>query len=64
MQVFPLLDSVSETEETKSVLYLLDTAKITREKYEKMNNKSYLNETEACFVKGHMKKLLGKCLKT
>ena len=57
---FPLLDSVRETEETKSVLYLVDTAKITAEKYEKKNNKSYLNEVEAYFVRDHLKKLLGK----
>lgn len=49
-----------ETEETKSVLYLVDTAKITAEKYEKKNNKSYLNEVEAYFVRDHLKKLLGK----
>ena len=57
---FPILDSVRETEETKSVLYLVDTAKITAEKYEKKNNKSYLNEVEAYFVMEHLKKLLGK----
>ena len=58
--VYPLLDSVRETEETKSILYLVDTAKITAEKYEKKNNKSYLNEVEAYFVMDHLKKLLGK----
>lgn len=49
-----------KTEETKSVLYLVDTAKITAEKYEKKNNKSYLNEIEAVIVKDHLRKLLGK----
>ena len=58
--VYPLLDSVRETEETKSILYLVDTAKITAEKFEKKNNKSYLNEVEAYFVRDHLKKLLGK----
>ena len=48
-----------ETEETKSVLYLVDTAKITAEKYEKKNNKSYLNEIEAVLVIDHLRKLLG-----
>ena len=41
-------------------MYLMDTAKITAEKYEKKNNKSYLNEIEASLVKDHLKKLLGK----
>lgn len=58
------LDSVRETEETKSVLYLVDTAKITAEKYEKKNNKSYLNEIEAVLVIDHLRKLLGAGLKS
>ena len=58
--IFLILESVRETEETKSVLYLMDTAKITAEKYEKKNNKSYLNEIEASIVIDHLKKLLGK----
>ena len=54
------MDSVDATEETRSILYLVDTAKITREKYEKKNNKSFLNEVEASIVIGHLRKLIGR----
>ena len=54
------LDSVTETQETKEVLYLIDTAKITDNKYEARNNKTFYNTVEAIFVIEHLKKLLGK----
>ena len=54
------MDSVETTEETKSILYLVDTAKITGDKYEKRNNKSFLNEVEATFVVEHFYKLIGE----
>ena len=54
------LNSVSETPETKEVLYFIDTAKITGTKYEKRNNKSFKNEVEAILVIEHLKKLLSK----
>ena len=53
------MDSVQRTEETKSILYLVDTAMITGDKYEKKNNKSFLNEVEASFVVEHLFKLIG-----
>ena len=54
------LDPVTETQETKEVLYLIDTAKITDNKYEARNNKTFYNTVEAIFVIEHLKKLLGK----
>ena len=54
------LDSVSETPETKEVLYFIDTAKITENKYEKRNNKSFKNEVEAVLVIEHLMKLQSK----
>ena len=54
------MDSVETTEQTKSILYLVDTAKITGDKYEKKNNKSFLNEVEASFVMQHCLKLIGE----
>ena len=53
------LDLVTETLETREVLCLIDTAKITGKKYEKRNNKSCYNEVEAVFVIEHLMKLLG-----
>ena len=50
---------MTETQETREVLYLIDTAKITDNKYEKRNNKSCYNKVEAIFVIDHLKKLLG-----
>ena len=38
----------------------MDTAKITGDKYEKRNNKSFLNEVEATFVVEHFYKLIGE----
>ena len=52
-------DSVTETQETREVLYFIDTAKITDKKYETRNNKSCYNKVEAVFVIDHLKKLLG-----
>ena len=54
------LDSVTETQETKEVLYLIDTAKITDNKYESRNNKTFYNKVEAIFVIEHLMKLLSK----
>ena len=54
------LDSVTNTQETREVLYLIDTAKITGNKYEARNNKSCYNKVEAVFVIEHLMKLLGK----
>ena len=54
------LDSVKETQETREVLYLIDTAKITDNKYEIKNNKTFYNKVEAIFVIEHLMKLLGK----
>ena len=54
------LDSVTETQETREVLCLIDTAKITGNKYEGRNNKSFYNKVETIFVIEHLKKLIGK----
>ena len=56
------LDSVTETQETREaeVLCLIDTAKITGNKYEGRNNKSFYNKIETIFVIEHLKKLIGK----
>ena len=54
------LDSVTETQETREVLYFIDTAKITENKYEIKNNKTFYNKVEAIFVIEHLMKLLGK----
>ena len=56
------LDSVAETPETKEVLYFIDTAKITENKYEKRNSKSCYNKVEAVFVIEHLMKLLSEYL--
>ena len=52
------LDLVDVTEETRSILHLVDTSKIKGGKYEKKNNKSFLNEVEASLVIGHLRKLV------
>ena len=56
------LHSVIETQETREVLYFIDTAKITENKYEIKNNKTFYNKVEAIFVIEHLMKLLGKKL--
>ena len=51
---------MTETQETKQDLYLIETAKIADTKYESRNNKTFYNTVEAIFVIEHLKKLLGK----
>ena len=58
------LDLVDVTEETRSILHLVDTSKIKGGKYEKKNNKSFLNEVEASLVIGHLRKLVDAGVKS